>query len=112
MDEKELREDAIKRLENGESPKEIYQSLGKSKAWFFKWLKRYKHEGKNWACSRSRRPHDTSKKIDTTMEQAVIDTRKRRERQLYAQIGALSISYDLQQQGIPPSSSFHNQQDP
>ena len=36
MDEKELREDAIRRLENGESPKEIYQSLGKSKAWFFK----------------------------------------------------------------------------
>ncbi len=102
MDEKELREDAIKRLENGESPKEIYQSLGKSKAWFFKWLKRYKHEGKNWACSRSRRPHHTSKKIDTTMEQAVIETRKRRERQLYAQIGALSISYDLHQQGMPP----------
>jgi len=102
MDEKELREDAIRRLENGESPKEIYQSLGKSKAWFFKWLKRYKHEGKNWSSSRSRRPHHTSKKIDTTMEQAVIETRKRRERQLYAQIGALSISYDLHQQGMPP----------
>jgi len=102
MDEKELREDAIRRLENGESPKEIYQSLGKSKAWFFKWLKRYKHEGKNWSCSRSRRPHHTSKKIDTAMEQAVIETRKRRERQLYAQIGALSISYDLHQQGMSP----------
>ncbi len=48
MDEKELIEEAIKRLENGESPKEIYQSLGKSKAWFFKRLKRYKHEGENW----------------------------------------------------------------
>jgi len=36
------------------------------------------------------------------MEQAVIETRKRRERQLYAQIGALSISYDLKQQGITP----------
>jgi len=102
MDEKELREEAIKRFENGESPKEIYQSLGKSKAWFFKWLKRYKNEGENWAQSRSRRPHHTSKKIDTTMEQAIIETRKRRERQLYAQIGALSISYDLKQQGMTP----------
>jgi putative transposase len=102
MDEKELREKAIKRFENGESPKEIYQSLGKSKAWFFKWLKRYKQEGENWACSRSRRPHHTSKKIDITMEQAVIETRKQRERQLYSQIGALSISYDLQQQGMTP----------
>jgi hypothetical protein len=36
------------------------------------------------------------------MEQAIIETRKRRERQLYAQIGALSISYDLQQQGMTP----------
>jgi len=109
MDEKEFRESAIKRLENGESSKEIYQSLGKSKAWFFKWLKRYKNEGENWAQSRSRRPHHTSKKIDTTMEQAVIETRKRRERQLYAQIGALSISYDLKQQGMtsPPLSTIN-----
>ena len=112
MDEKEFRESAIKRLENGESPKEIYQSLGKSKAWFFKWLKRYKNECENWAQSKSRRPHHTSKKIDTTMEQAIIETRKRRERQLYAQIGALSISYDLQQQGIDSSSSLHHQQGP
>jgi transposase len=40
---KELREKAIKRYENGESPKEIYQSFGKGKSWFFKWLKRYKY---------------------------------------------------------------------
>ena len=49
MNSKELREKAIKRYENGESPKEIYQSLGKGKSWFFKWLKRYKLDGKDWA---------------------------------------------------------------
>ena len=102
MDEKELREDAIKRFENGETPREIYQSSRKSKAWFFKWLRRYKHERKNWACSKSRRPHRTSRKIEATLEQAVIETRKKRERQLYAQIGAISINFDLQQQGITP----------
>lgn len=31
MDEKELREGAIRRYENGESPKKIYQSLDKGK---------------------------------------------------------------------------------
>jgi len=31
-----LREKAIKRYENGESPKEICQSLGKGKTWLFK----------------------------------------------------------------------------
>jgi len=36
MNIKELREKAIKRYKNGESPKEIYQSLGKGKTWLFK----------------------------------------------------------------------------
>jgi hypothetical protein len=38
MNIKELREKAIKRYKNGESPKEIYQSLGKGKTWLFKWF--------------------------------------------------------------------------
>jgi len=38
---KKLREKVIKRHLNGEPSKEIYQSLGKGKAWFFKCLKRY-----------------------------------------------------------------------
>jgi len=42
MNIKEFREKAIKRYKNSESPKEIYQSLGRGKTWFFKWLKRYK----------------------------------------------------------------------
>lgn len=38
MDEKELREEAIRRYNNSESPKEIYQDLGKSKACFLNWF--------------------------------------------------------------------------
>ena len=102
MDEKELRERAIRRYENGESPKEIYQNLDKSKAWFFKWLNRSQYGEKDWAESRSRRPHHIPKKVDNTMEQAVIETRKYLEKELYAQIGALNISWHLSQQGITP----------
>jgi len=76
MNIKEFREKAIKRYKNGESPKEIYQSLGKSKTWFFKWLKRYKLEGKDWSKSHSYRPHQSPKRIDEIMEQMVIETRK------------------------------------
>ena len=110
MDEKELREEAIKRHEKGESPKEIYQSFRKGKTWFFKWLKRYKHDGKDWAESRPRKPHHIQKKINGDMEKAVIETRKRLEKQLYAQIGALAIRFDLQRQGIqpPPISTINN----
>jgi len=109
MNIKELREQAIKRYENGESPKEIYQSLGKGKTWFFKWLKRYKLDGKDWAKSHSRKPHQSPKRIDKIMEQTVIEARKYLEKKQYSQIGALAISYDLNKQGIisPPISTIN-----
>jgi hypothetical protein len=104
MNIKELREKAIKRYENGESPKEIYQSLGKGKTWFFKWLKRYKLDGKDWAESHSYRPHQSPKRIDKTMEQMVIKTRKYLEKKPYAQIGAFNICWHLKQEGGNPPS--------
>lgn len=109
MNIKEFREKAIKRYKNGESPKEIYQSLGKSKTWFFRWLKRYKLDGKNWANNHSCKPHRSPKRIDKIMEQTVIETRKHLEKKLYSQIGALAISYNLNQQGIisPPISTIN-----
>jgi transposase InsO family protein len=102
MDKKQLREQAIRRYENGESPQKIYQSLGKSKTWFFKWLKRSQLDGENWASDLSKRPHQFRKRVDETMEQSVIEARKCLEKTLYAQIGALNISWYLSQQGINP----------
>lgn len=102
MDEKGIREQAVRRYENGESPKEIYQSLSKSKAWFFKWLKRSNNEEKNWAQELSRKPHQLYNKTDESMEHTVIETRKHLEKELYAQIGAFNISWHLSQQGIKP----------
>ena len=77
---KKIREKAIKRYLNGESPKEIYRSLGKGKTWFFKWLKRYKLEGDNWACEHPRRPHQSPKRINQEIEQMVIATRRRKRK--------------------------------
>jgi len=109
MNIKELRKKAIKRYKNGESPKEIYQSLGKGKTWFFKWLKRYKLDGEDWNKSHSCKPHQSPKRIDKIMEQTVIETRKYLEKKLYSQIGALAINYDLNKQGIipPPISTIN-----
>lgn len=104
MEEKELREKAIRRYENGESPKKIYQSLRRSNVWFFKWLKRSRHEEKDWAQDRSRRPHHIPHKVDKAMEQAVIETRKHLMSQRYAQIGVLNISWHLRAKGIIPPS--------
>jgi len=46
---KTLREKAIKRYLNGESPKEIYQSPDKGKTLFFKWLRQYQLNGQGLA---------------------------------------------------------------
>jgi len=100
MDEYEIRKQAISRYDDGESPKQIYQSLGRSKRWFFKWLKRYKDGGSNWWQELSRKPHDTKQKIEKSMEQTIIDTRKKLETTLYAQIGALNIKWHLEEQGF------------
>lgn len=102
MDVIELRKRAIKRYINGESPKEIYQSLGKGKTWFFKWLKRYRLDGKDWSKSQSRKPQKHPKRIDEVMERLVLETRQFLEKKLYAQIGALAIIYHLQKEGIVP----------
>ena len=66
----------LKRYENGKSPKENYQSLGKGKTWFLKWLKRYKFDGENWANYHPFKPYKNPKKIDKMMDQIVIKTRK------------------------------------
>lgn len=99
MEEEKLREIAIPRYKNGQSPKAIYESLGKSKAWFFKWLKRYKLEKDNWSKSISRKPGKSPKRIDGDMEATVIQKRKELEKTLYSQIGAFPICYQLTKEG-------------
>lgn len=100
MEEQKLRELAIQRYENGESPKAIYTDLGKTKPWFFKWLKRFKSGEPDWPKDLSRRPHSSPKKINKTMEQTVIEARQQLEATPYAQIGASSIDWLLEKQRV------------
>jgi len=104
MDEKNHREKAIIMYENGLSAKDVYEILKRSEAWFYKWLKRYQMEGKDWAESRSRRPHNIPNKVDPAVEQTIVEIRKKLENQPYAHIGALNIYWHLEQKGIEPPS--------
>jgi transposase InsO family protein len=99
MDEERIKEQAMQRYENGESAKSIYESLGKGKTWFFKWLKRFKSGSLAWAKEQSRKPYNSPKKIVKSMEQAIIEKRQELEQTLYSQIGALNISWQLGQEG-------------
>jgi len=66
-------------------------------------IKRYILVGKDWVKDHSYRPpHQSPKRIDKIMEQMIIKTRKNLEDKLYAQTGALAISYALWEKGINP----------
>lgn len=104
MNEYEKRKQAINRHIAGESVTSIVDSLGKSRQWFYNWLKRYKAASgdEKWFKDRSRAPKTTPTKVSSSLEQQVIDARKRLERQGIAQTGAVAISYELRNQGITP----------
>ena len=57
MDEETLRRLAMWRFGQGDPPREIWQRLGRSRRWFFKWLARYRAEGEAALAGRARAHH-------------------------------------------------------
>jgi len=101
MTEEELRSDAIKRYVNGERPKEICKGLGRTKVWFFKWLKRYQTGDPEWYRSLSRAPQSKPTKIREEDRQKIIQIRKRLQRQSFSQAGVTAIKWELQKSNLP-----------
>ena len=106
--EKELRKKAIQRYLNGENPKSIYQSLNRSKNWFFKWLKRYKSGDQHWYRAQSRAPKRQPTAINSAEKQRIISTRLHLESQKFAQIGPSAIKWELAKAGnhLPSDSTI------
>lgn len=104
MDKYEERKQAINRYQAGEKVIDITRSLGKSRRWFYNWLKRYEQaEGTDeWYTDRSRAPHSKPTKVSEELEGQVLQARKVLERQRIAQTGAIAISYELRSRGIEP----------
>jgi len=65
------RQRAIRRYLSGESPANIYGSLGYSHRWFFKWLQRYQPGDEEWFRERSRRPTSTLDRTPHEIEEIV-----------------------------------------
>lgn len=98
--EQDLRKKAINRYLKGESPKSIYSDLGRSKEWFFKWLKRYQTGAPDWYKDKSRAPNKQPAAISETERQRIISVRTRLESQKFAQIGASAIKWELSKSGF------------
>ena len=98
--EEQIRKLAIERYSNGEKPKAIYTSLNRTKAWFFKWLKRYRTGHPEWYKSQSRAPTNPPGRISDIYKQRIVETRKRLENERFAQIGATAIKWELAKSGF------------
>ena len=108
MDEETLRQMAITQYLQGKKPISIYRDLGKTKKWFFKWLKRYRSGDEHWYRDLSRAPlyHPNQTSPDTSH---LIASIRNDLDSSYAQIGVTAIRWECQKLGISlPSDSTIN----
>ena len=101
---KQLRILAVQRFKNGESPGSICTSLGKSKVWLYKWIKRYSEEDPSWCKDRTRRPLSTPMNTPVEIEEIVKMVRLN----LYNQdlfCGAQAILWEMEDIGVQPLPS-------
>jgi len=108
--EEEIRKNAIFRYKvDGESPKDIYTSLKRSKKWFFKWLKRFQSGDAHWYEDQSRAPLLNTRETEPREKELIIATRQHLESEPLAQIGVSAIKWELKKLGLPfPSDSTIN----
>jgi transposase InsO family protein len=96
---------AVERFKKGESPESICISLGKSKAWLYKWIGRYLENDDSWNESRSRRPLTISNYTPAEIEEIIKIVRLN----LYNQdlfCGAQAIHWELEELGVKPLPSI------
>lgn len=96
---------AVERFKNGESPEAICASLGKSRAWLYKWIKRYGEGDALWCEDRPRRPLRRPNRTPAEVEEIVKMVRLN----LYNQdlfCGAQAILWELEDLGIQPLPSL------
>lgn len=104
-EDKQQRILAVQRFQNGESPESICISIGKSKAWLYKWINRYADNDKSWNESQSRRPLN----VPSYIPAEVVEIVKMVRLNLYNQdlfCGAQAIHWEMEELGIKPLPSI------
>ncbi|OEU72134.1 MAG: hypothetical protein BA869_07875 [Desulfuromonadales bacterium C00003107] len=102
---KRLRILAVQRFKAGESPGSICTSLGKSRFWLYKWVKRFDEGDPSWFEDRSRRPLASSNRTPSEIEEIV----KMIRLNLYNQnlfCGAQAILWEMEDLGVEPLPSI------
>ena len=109
MEEETLRNMAVKQYLQGKDPVSIYREMGRSKKWFFKWLRRYRSGVTDWYRDQSKAPQFHPRQISPEMRKLIVNVRTQLERNIYAQTGAFAIKWEFKKLGLaPPSDSTIN----
>jgi len=96
---------AVQRFKAGESSESICASLGKSKFWLYKWVRRYNEDDVSWCEDRSCRPLATPNHTPPEIEEIVKMVRL----SLYNQdlfCGAQAILWEMEELGVKPLPSI------
>ncbi len=102
-DENFIRQEAVRLYLQGMKPSRVCKELHRSRPWFYKWLRRYETAHNDlWFEELSRRPHTIQTKTVPEMEQLVVNIRRRLEKTSYAQIGAITIQWEIKRLGQEP----------
>lgn len=108
MDEETLRQMAITQYLQGKKPISIYRDLGKTKKWFFKWLKRFRSGDEHWYRDLSRAPLAHPNQTTPETRKLIASIRNDLDSS-YAQIGVTAIRWEGQKLGLSlPSDSTIN----
>jgi putative transposase len=103
MDTIELRKQAILMYLQDTDISDICRALKCSRPWLYKWIKRYQSNPREeWYSEYSRRPHAIHPGVDSERENLIVKIRRNLEKTAYAQIGAVSIQWELQKLQVEP----------
>lgn len=91
-----MRLEAVKRYESGESATEICKTLGMTRQWLYKWLKRKKELTVNFPITIR-----AYNRTPVEVEKTVADIRKKLQNTKYSQIGVNLINWELEQRKLP-----------
>lgn len=100
-DLKQTRQQGVKRYLRGESASSICASLGKSRFWLYKWVKRFDLDDATWCHDRSRRPLTRPNRTPVEIEEIVKVIRL----SLYNDdlfCGAQAIRWEMEDLGVAP----------
>jgi hypothetical protein len=96
VSEEELRKEAVRRRQAGESAEEVAVALGRTSRWVRKRSVRAETETDNQdrAAGRSRAPHTSPTRTAADLRQSIIDARARLDANPRGQYGPLAVAWE------------------